>query len=196
MTMRRIPSSWSRLLSFSHRTAASTTARLPLAVAATSSSSKHAPSRSNSRTLLGFAALGLVSVGGTYLVWPNLDATTDTSATVSTQNVRFNKQIPDSESRQRDPLSILDPEELASSTAHLVELPLNQLMRAYIVFLASSSPTLVDIAPSTIHALEWLRDILPFGLGKPLWGALVLVSDTSHLRDCWLVVDAAADMKQ
>lgn len=102
-------------------------------------------------------------------------------AGIATQNVRFRRRIPRPatstvSNTTKDSLLILDPAELAASTAHLVDLPLSQLMRAYIVFLASSSPFLVDIAPATIEKAEWLRENLPFGLGKPIWGLLVFVS--------------------
>lgn len=102
---------------------------------------------------------------------------TSSPATIAAQNVRFEKRIPESEHYTTDdPLSILDPYSLASSTAHLVELPLSQLLRAYVVFLASSSAFLVDMAPGTIHTFEWLRDNLPLGAGRPLWSMLVYVS--------------------
>lgn len=132
-----------------------------------------------------------IGAGGaalSYLVYTDHHAHSN-PAGVATQNVRFQRRIPEAAasavdsigSTSRDPLSLLDPNELASSSAHLVDLPLSQLLRAYIVFLASSSPLLVDIAPPTIEKLEWLRDNLPLGLGRPLWGLLVFVSQSPPL---------------
>lgn len=144
------------------------------------------PSRPIRSTVLSLLAVG--GLGLSYLIYSDhLERTDDhpslhNQAGIATQNVRFRRHIPHSPTStvtngsSKDPLSILDPAELASSTAHLIDLPLSQLMRAYIVFLASSSPFLVDIAPATIEKFEWLRENLPFGLGRPLWGLLVFVS--------------------
>lgn len=127
------------------------------------------------------AALAAAGLGFSYLVYTD-HKDSPNPAGIATQNVRFRRRIPPSlqttgiqESQTRDPLSILDPQELSSSSAHLVDLPISQLIRAYIVFLASSSPTLVDLAPPTIEKLEWARDNVPL-LGKPLWSLLVFVS--------------------
>lgn len=139
-----------------------------------SSSRRRFPFKTSLLTVLAIGGVGL-----TYLVYNDHHSP---AAGIATQNVRFRKRIPESQLYKQglttdiDPLSILDPDELSSSTAHLVDLPLSQLIRAYIVFLASSSPFLVDIAPPTITKLEWLRENLPFGVGKPFWGLLVFVS--------------------
>lgn len=140
----------------------------------------------------------LFATGLSYLIYRDHQDSPN-SARIATQNVRFKRSIPqaanaDSEpSIPNDPLSILDPDELASSTAHLVELPLSQLIRAYMVFLASSSPTLVDIAPPTIEKIEWLKEKVPF-IGKPLWSMLVFVGHFMY-RD-WLFKLANTDKIQ
>lgn len=145
------------------------------------------PSKQSSSTILAsgypyktLAAALFATTGLSYLIYKDHQDSPN-SARIATQNVRFKRSIPQSLSSEsessipKDPLSILDPDELASSTAHLVELPLSQLMRAYIVFLASSSPLLVDLAPPAIEKIEWLKENVPF-IGKPLWSVLVYVS--------------------
>lgn len=148
----------------------------------TSSSSASSQSKSSHTRISRFpfkkVTAALFATGLSYLVYKDHQDSPN-SARIATQNVRFKRSIPqasatDSQPVPKDPLSILDPDELASSTAHLVELPLSQLIRAYIVFLASSSPLLVDIAPPTIEKIEWLKEKVPF-IGKPMWSILVFV---------------------
>lgn len=78
-----------------------------------------------------------------------------------------------SSSASSDPLRCLDPAAVFSSNDHLSDLPVSHLLRAYVVFLASSSSTLVDIAPSAIGFVETLRDSLPLGLGQLVWRAFL-----------------------
>lgn len=145
-------------------------------------STLHSTSKPATRFPIKTIAGVLLATGLSYLIYKDHQDSSN-SARIATQNVRFKRSIPASSSsdektsvtNKKDPLSILSPDELASSTTHLVELPLSQLFRAYIVFLASSSPFLVDIAPVTIEKIEWLKENVPF-IGKPLWSVLVYVS--------------------
>ena len=83
--------------------------------------------------------------------------------------------------RNADPLSILDPDALANSTAHLRQMSTPDLLRSYIVYLMSSSPTLVDYSPGIIHALDSFRNSVPI-LGDAAWAIMRFVSICFRVR--------------
>lgn len=88
-----------------------------------------------------------------------------------------------------DPLDILDPDVLSSSSAHLRSLPLSQLFRAYLVFLTSQSSFIVDIAPSAVTAFEKIRDTLPLGAGQAVWHAFLWVSPSRAYAVLFLITN-------
>lgn len=141
--------------------------------------SSHSQSYSGSRktrygTLAGFL---LVGAGGAGLL-----SSTYVDGETDTQTARLASAYSYNSNKSHDPLDILDPDVLSSSTAHLRSLPLSQLFRAYLVFLTSQSSFIVDIAPSAVTAFEKIRDTLPFGAGQAIWHTFLWVSASSYIR--------------
>jgi len=67
-----------------------------------------------------------------------------------------------------DPLSLLDPDVLSDTPLHLQRASATALLQSYIVYLTSSFPALVDVAPSLFHHIESVRDNVPL-LGRGFW---------------------------
>jgi len=87
------------------------------------------------------------------------------SATPSFDGVSSPNRSP---SELRDPLAALNPRTLATATGHLQQAALIDLVRQYVVYLASGSPALVSSGPWMLKQLDWARQNVPV-LGELIW---------------------------
>ncbi|KAM0756188.1 FAD-linked oxidoreductase [Meredithblackwellia eburnea MCA 4105] len=203
--MSRLASSMASQTRLMSRSSISTTSRfqsLPLRRATIRNQHSHAipassfphPSPSSSRlwAAAAFAAAAAAATGSILLLSPS--SSSPSPQPVTTTHDAASLRDGD------DPLDLLNPHVLSTATTHLHELPLSDLVRQYVVYLASSQPALVDAGPSILHGLEWTRDHVPV-LGTLVWKVFALSMGTTFysvfvggptVPECSALVDTLA----
>ncbi|BGP18563.1 hypothetical protein JCM10213_003028 [Rhodosporidiobolus nylandii] len=100
-----------------------------------------------------------------------------------------------------DPLSALDPSQLARTTAHLTGVSLPDLLRQWVVYAVSGQPLLVESAPWIVGKLQWAKDNVPL-VGPAVWAIFAAGVNNTFYRiyaggqtvpGCAPVVQAYAD---
>ncbi|GAA5859059.1 hypothetical protein JCM8547_003986 [Rhodosporidiobolus lusitaniae] len=127
--------------------------------------------------------------------------TTRNEKTVVAADGAFATSSSSSANAPQDLLATLDPARLATTTAHLTNVSLPDLIRQWLVYAVSGQPLLVEAAPGIVAKLGWFKDNVPV-VGDAVWALFAFgINNTFYkvyaggesVPGCAPVVEAYAD---